>query len=100
MTGDCGNRTHPGYVAYEQIASTSNGQIFHLEKSDVNLVLEFVRKTVETRKVNIESINWETTGTFVTNVPVDAHLYEITISASGDYPQINLRDPDGMEIIY
>lgn len=99
MTGDCGNRTHPGYMAYEQIASTSNGQIFHLDKSDVNLMLEVLRKHLENRTVNVESINWETSGTFITNVPVDEHLHEITISVSGDYPQINLRDPDGMKII-
>lgn len=39
MTGDCGNQTHPGYQAFETIASTSSGQVFHLDKSDVDEVI-------------------------------------------------------------
>uniref|UniRef100_A0A915CT24 VWFA domain-containing protein n=1 Tax=Ditylenchus dipsaci TaxID=166011 RepID=A0A915CT24_9BILA len=51
MTGDCGNRSSPGYRVFEKIAAASFGQVFHLEKSHVNTVLEYVRHSVAQRKV-------------------------------------------------
>lgn len=47
MTGDCGDPVSPGYLAYEIIASTSSGQVFHLKKSDVDEVEQMISNSVE-----------------------------------------------------
>ncbi|KAK8732672.1 hypothetical protein OTU49_006872 [Cherax quadricarinatus] len=100
MTGDCGNHTHPGYQAFETIASTSSGQIFHLDKSDVKEVLNFVRLSLESRKVNLLSIDRESEGPGEENLPllVDRTLKHFTISVSGEKPKIQIYGPEGEDV--
>ncbi|MPC08143.1 Hemicentin-1 [Portunus trituberculatus] len=132
MTGDCGNHTHPGYQAFEDIASTSSGQIFHLDKGNVKesfeelfepfktsretrscrstqlchhqnlltLVLDFVRVSLESRKVNLLSFNREDFGPGEENIPllIDPTLKQFTISVSGEKPKIEIYDAAGRYI--
>ncbi|KAK5971165.1 hypothetical protein GCK32_006713, partial [Trichostrongylus colubriformis] len=100
MTGDCGNRTHPGFQVYEKIAAASFGQVFHLEKSDVSAVLEYVRHSVKQKKIHVLYEIREHGGEMQRTVPIDGHMTELTISLSGDKDDtdaldIILRDPKG-----
>ncbi|CAD6189244.1 unnamed protein product [Caenorhabditis auriculariae] len=80
MTGDCGNRTHPGFRTYEKIAAASFGQVFHLEKSDVSTVLEYVRHAVKQKKVHLLYEAREEGGFIYRDIPVDDQLSELTLS--------------------
>ncbi|KAI8479036.1 Hemicentin-1, partial [Branchiostoma belcheri] len=93
---DCGNRTHPGYRAFEDIAATSSGQVFHLEKKDVNQVLNFVRVSLQARKVNLVAQDHNQGGIHELVLPVDNQLREITVSVSGQNPAITVKDPTGL----
>jgi hemicentin len=83
MTGDCGNRSAPGYKVFEKIAAASFGQVFHLEKSHVNTVLEYVRHSVAQRKIHLLYEVRENGQTHISAIPIDAHMTELTLSLSG-----------------
>uniref|UniRef100_A0A0K0E047 Hemicentin-1 n=1 Tax=Strongyloides stercoralis TaxID=6248 RepID=A0A0K0E047_STRER len=101
MTGDCGNRAHPGYQVFEKIAAASFGQVFHLGKSDVKTVLEYVRHSVAQKKVHLLYEGRKQGGTITQEIFVDKKMTELTFSLSGDkedkyFLVMTLYDPNGV----
>ncbi|XP_061490015.1 hemicentin-1 isoform X5 [Rhineura floridana] len=99
LTGDCDDRAHIGYKAYEEIASTSSGQIFHLDKKQVNEVLKWVEEAVQASKVHLLSTDHLTSAVNAWQIPFDPSLKEVTVSLSGPSPAVEVYDPLGKPIM-
>ncbi|XP_039213555.1 hemicentin-1 isoform X2 [Crotalus tigris] len=98
LTGDCDDRTHTGYKVYEEIASTSSGQVFHLDKKQVNEVLKWVEEAVQASKVHLLSTDHLTSGESFWQIPFDPSLKEVTVSLSGPSPEIEIHNPLGKHV--
>ncbi|XP_009874122.1 PREDICTED: hemicentin-1-like, partial [Apaloderma vittatum] len=98
LTGDCDDRDHIGYKVYEEIASTSSGQVFHLDKKQVNEVLKWVEEAVQASKVHLLSTDHLTMAVNTWQIPFDPSLKEVTVSLSGPSPAIEIQDPLGKQI--
>jgi hypothetical protein len=66
----------------------------------VSQVLNFVRVAVQSRKVNLVSMDRNyNDDVLVYELPVDSLLQAFTISVSGDKPRVAITDPQGRWLV-
>ncbi|XP_063245186.1 hemicentin-1-like [Bacillus rossius redtenbacheri] len=99
LTGYCHDLTHEGYLAYEKIAATSLGQVFHIKKQNVEEILEFARHSLSSRRVNLLSASGLANQTTRHRLQVDGSLSEFMVSVSGRKPSLAVTDPRGSAVL-
>ena len=57
-----------------------------------------MREALQTRKVNLLSLNRDVRGIFEIVLPIDSQLEEFTVQVSGGQPSVTVIDASGVEI--
>ncbi|XP_072945604.1 hemicentin-2-like isoform X2 [Epargyreus clarus] len=97
LTGDCDDTTSPEYTVYDRLAKATSGQVFHLQKDDINKIIDYITKTIENpgTTLAIEPIN---PGINEFNVTADTDMTDLNIAAGvdrGTKVNVNVIDPHG-----
>ncbi|KAF9422086.1 hypothetical protein HW555_002107 [Spodoptera exigua] len=98
LTGHCNDLKRPSYKVYQQVAAASSGQIFNLNKTNVHMMLDFVKSSIKGRTVNLASVSNPPGYNYTQEIPVDSTLGEVTVSVSGAKPKISVIDPNGEKL--
>ncbi|KAF9802936.1 hypothetical protein SFRURICE_015533 [Spodoptera frugiperda] len=98
LTGHCNDLKRPSYKVYQQVAAASSGQIFNLNKTNVHMMLDFVKSSLKGRTVNLASVSNPPGYNYTQEIPVDSTLGEVTVSVSGAKPKISVIDPNGEKL--
>lgn len=95
LTGSCGGETQPDYLVYRKLARISNGQMYSMQKTEINDVFSTIRQsimsnnTVLLKSVDVELPNVMTT----TDLRVDKSVNELSLAITGKNPTMVIRDP-------
>ncbi|XP_061717385.1 hemicentin-2-like [Cydia pomonella] len=95
LTGYCSNKKSPQYLVYKKLAKATNGQVFHLEKSEIGEILKYVQKTIQSRSNVLKSKDFPPGYGNKFDIPVDADTKELVIAVSGRNPAVSVTDSEG-----
>lgn len=100
MSGDCGDRSSPGFMAIEQIVMYSSGQLIDINPANNNMKDEFAEAfkymtgylAVSYPKVLLESV---IANNYLVITPVDKGIAQGIVAISGCSLALHIRDPFG-----
>lgn len=82
---------------YENIALLGLGYVFDVSKSDVSKVLEFVKTSMDTNRVNLLSVNIPLSQKIAIpkKMDIDESIKSLLVSVTGTHSNIDLVNPKG-----
>lgn len=86
--------------SYENIASLGSGNVFNVNKEDVSKVLEFVKTSMDTNRVNLMSVNipQKQLVPLPKRLNIDESIKSLQVSVSGLNSNIGMVSPVGEEM--
>ncbi|XP_075981849.1 hemicentin-1-like isoform X2 [Anticarsia gemmatalis] len=96
LTGDCGSRDSENYQVYYKLAEATSGDVFHLLKTDIHDILEYVKENAKGRTDIIAQQTFPPGDNNKFKVPVDSKVDAFMAAFVGKNTTLKtITDPDG-----
>ncbi|XP_045505024.1 hemicentin-1-like [Colias croceus] len=101
LTGDCKCRSCEHYKVYNKLANATGGQVFNVEKNEIKNIIDYIIDSIKTTKCLVSQRHFfsEDQRKFELRFLVDNKLNEITLSLTGDKPQLKVFFSNGTEVM-
>ncbi|XP_045778362.1 hemicentin-1-like [Maniola jurtina] len=99
LTGLCDDTTTPDYVVFEKLSEATSGQVFNIERDDVNKVIDYIIEMIKHKKTTLDKKTFRIGDsnkhmTFT----VDSKIWDVMVSVSAAHPEFRILGPDNTEV--
>ncbi|CAH2087946.1 unnamed protein product [Euphydryas editha] len=98
LTGKCGRSSDTDYVVYDKIAEATSGQVFHIEKDDINKIINYIIASIKHKQTTLSESSFDSGYENKISFTVDSKVWDVIVSISAEKQQFDIIDPDGTVI--
>ncbi|CAH0719140.1 unnamed protein product, partial [Brenthis ino] len=94
LTGECPGFNH-GFVVYDKLAAATSGEVFHIEKHDINKIIDYIIESVKHVKTTLAQKFFVQGSGKTMQFNIDSKSWDIMVSVSAANPNFRVIGPDG-----
>lgn len=92
ITGDCGDSGRPEMEVYSKLAQSSNGQVFDMNRDEIQDVMWAIRNQMLDDFVSLKSVDNTESGISTLFFSVDNTITDLSVTLTGNAPVIVIED--------
>lgn len=99
ITGNCGHTNGPQMEVYNKLARSSNGQVFDMNRDEIQDVMWAIRNQMNDDFISLRSIDNEVSGSSRIDFFVDNTITDLSVTLTGKAPFIAIEDPQNNTVV-
>lgn len=99
ITGNCGHQNQPQMEVYYKLARSSNGQVFDMNRDEIQDVMWAIRNQMNDDFISLRSIDNDVTGKSKVIFFVDNTITDLSVTLTGQTPFIAIEDSQNNTVV-